>query len=337
MKTRFLTVAACVALLVSCGKEDAPVSVNGPEDGLRTAIVPKAGVSIIAAPESRADLSGVVNGAYFPDSLDKVFAVTAYRGSAAPTSDFSGPYFSNQAVNSDSIPTGSTTGPVLCFASPQYYPANGDKLFFYAYSPVTGGTYTEGTSSVAPKVSWTLTGQQDIMAAQVTTGIGKSSAGTAQGQPNFTFAHKLKQVRFKLVQGRGFADDLSATSISITGCKYKASLDLVSGALSFEDDTTDFSLTGSFPIKKSTDNPQEIEGCILCEAGNSVTIKVVAAGITYPEVTLILQDKSGSPGVSASAPGTSHLVTLTFIGTHIMPSASITQWVEAGEASGDIS
>ena len=337
MKTRLLTVAACAALLVSCGKEDAPVSVNGPEDGLRTAIVPRAGVSIIAASESRADLSGVVNGAFFKDSLDKVFAVTAYRGSVAPSTDFSNPYFSNQAVNSGAILQGGASGPALSFANSQYYPANGDKLFFYAYSPVVGGAYTEGTSSAAPKVSWTLTGQQDIMAAQVTGGIGKSNAGTTQGQPNFTFAHKLKQVRFKLVQGEGFADNISASSISITGCKYKASLDLVSGALSFDDDTTAFSLTGSFPIKKTTDNPQEIEGCILCEAGNSVTIKIVAAGITYPEVTVTLQDKTGTPTVSASAPGTSHLVTLTFIGTHIIPTTSITPWVEAGGASGTIS
>ena len=168
----------------------------------------------------------MVSGRTFPANTTKVFSVVGYKGTAAPTNDWSSPYIANIAVNSG-------TSSTLTFAPAQYYPANGDKVFFYAYSPVSGATYTAGTSSVAPKVAWTITGTQDIMAAQVTTGIAKNPIPASQQQPTFAFTHKLKQVKFKVVKDASFEDNIKLTSLKIIGAKTAATMDLSTGAVSW--------------------------------------------------------------------------------------------------------
>lgn len=330
MRTRILAIAACVALLASCSKEDNPGgTVNGPDEG-RTAIVPTAGVSMSAT--SRAALpSGPIRGTTFPASTENVFAVTAYKGTTAPLSDYSSAYFNNEAVDSGADRK-------LGFQNVQYYPADAGKLYFYAYSPVCTATsgdskgYTAGTTSTEPTVTWTIDGQQDIMWASVTEGIGKVSAGTSQPQPKFQFRHLLKQVRFKLVQGEGFGDGINATSVKITDCRTQASLNLITGELTFSDDASQsLELSGSNTIKPEA-QAEEI-GSILCQAGETkLSIEVQAAGITYQTTVNLTSDDDT---VTAGAAGVSHLVTLTFKGTQIVPEATIIDWKEAGVTTGE--
>lgn len=180
-----------MAALLSCSKEES--GITPAPAGTQTAIVPTAGLSMSAT--SRAALpGGPVSGTTFPKNTEDLFAVTAYRGTAAPSSDYSNAYFDNETVNSDAEGK-------LSFTNTQYYPADAEKLYFYAYSPIVGASdYTAGTASAAPTVAWTIDGTQDIMYANVVSGIGKVSAGTTQPQPEFSFNHLLKQVRFKLVK-----------------------------------------------------------------------------------------------------------------------------------------
>ncbi len=319
----------CTAALLSCSKEGSDIT-PAPDD-TRAAIVPTAGLSMNATPSVRAALpSGPISGTTFPASTESVFAVTAYKGTAAPTSDYSSAYFDNEAVDSNAEGAESP----LSFTTAQYYPADAEKLYFYAYSPVSTSDYTAGTASAAPTVAWTIDGQQDIMWAKADGGIGKVSAGTTQAQPNFTFGHLLKQVRFKLVRGESFGDGLSATSVKITNCRTQASLNPITGDLTFSGDADQsLELSGSFPIRTADQADQQI-GSLLCQAGETaLDIEVVAAGITYrTDVTL----KSNDSAVTAGGAGVSHLVTLTFIGTQIIPSATITDWVDAGETNGTI-
>ena len=326
-KTNIIAFLLCMAALASCSKEQA-ATVPAP-DGTRTAIVPSAGLSISATPSVRAALpGGPISGTTFPQGTEDLFAVTAYKGTAAPSSDYSNAYFDNQAVNSDSDGK-------LSFTNTQYYPADAEKLYFYAYSPIVGAdNYTAGTASAAPTVAWTIDGQQDIMYANVVSGIGKVSAGTTQPQPEFTFNHLLKQVRFKLVRGEGFGDNINATSIKITNCRTQASLDLITGALTFTGDADQpIGLSGNYAIH-TANNASEIDCGLLCQAGETgLNIEIVAAGVTYKtSVTLT----SSNPDITAGGAGVSHLVTLTFIGTQIIPTATITDWVDAGETSGEI-
>lgn len=327
MKTNILTMLLCTAtVLASCSKDDSGTAFL--PDTTPSAIVPTAGMNISAAPSGRAALpEGPIEGTTFPKGTENVFAVTAYKGTAAPSGDYSNAYFSNAAVNSDADGK-------LGFATAQYYPADAQKLYFYAYSPVSTTGYTQGTNTAAPTTAWTLTGKEDLMYASVTEGIAKAGAGGQQSQPNFTFQHLLKQVRFKLVKGTGFGDNISADRISITNCKTAASLNLITGKLDFSGEASTLSLprtTGTtYPIAETA---TEIDDCILCEPGADLVIEVEAQGITYKtNVTL----KSSDTGVTAGGAGVSHLVTLTFIGTLIKPDATIVDWVDAGETSGEI-
>lgn len=318
----------CTAtVLASCSKDDSGTAFL--PDTTPSAIVPTAGMNISAAPSGRAALpEGPIEGTTFPTSTENVFAVTAYKGEAAPNSDYSKAYFSNEAVNSDADGK-------LSFATKQYYyPADAQKLYFYAYSPVSTTGYTPGTNTTAPTTAWTLTGKEDLMYASVTEGIAKAGAGAQQSQPNFTFKHLLKQVRFKLVKGTGFGDNISAERISITNCKTAASLNLITGTLVFSGEASTLSLPRTegttYPIAETA---TEIDDCILCEPGAGLAIEVEAQGITYKtNVTLT----SSGTGVTAGGAGVSHLVTLTFIGTLIKPDATIVDWVDAGETSGEI-
>lgn len=313
-----------MAALASCSKEEA-ATVSVPNSA-STAIVPSAGLSISAAPSVRAALPGGPVTA-FPESTEELFAVTAYKGTAAPSSDYSSAYFDNETVNSDAEGK-------LSFTNTQYYPADAEKLYFYAYSPIVGDDdYTAGTASAAPNVAWTIDGTQDIMYASAVDGIGKVSAGTDQPQPKFTFNHLLKQVRFKLVKGEGFGDGIYASSVKLTNCRTQASLNLITGSLTFKGYADQsIGLSGNYAIQMA-ENAAEI-GSVLCQAGETdLDIEIEAAGVTYKtSVTLT----SSNTDITAGGAGVSHLVTLTFIGTQIVPSASITGWLDAGETSGTI-
>lgn len=321
-RTNIIALFLCMAGLASCSKEEA-ATVSVPA-GTSTAIVPTAGLSMCAT--SRVALpGGPVSGTTFPSDTEDLFAVTAYKGTAAPTDDYSNAYFVNQTVDSDADGT-------LSFRNDQYYPADAEKLYFYAYSPVSTTGFTAGTASAVPTVAWTINGTQDIMYANVVSGIGKVSTGTTQLQPSFTFKHLLKQVRFKLVRGEGFEEGINASSVKITNCRTQASLNLITGDLTFTGDADQsIGLSGTYPILQS--GSEEI-GSLLCEAGEtSLNIEILAAGITY-KATVTLD--STSEDITAGGAGVSHLVTLTFIGTQIVPSASITDWVDVGETSGTI-
>ena len=255
--------------------------------------------------------------------------MTAYKGTTAPSSDYSTAYFDNEAVDSDAEGG-------LSFETTQYYPADGEKLYFYAYSPVCaaasdGDGYTAGTASGAPTVKYTITGQQDILWAKADDGTGKVSAGTVQPQPEFGFEHLLKRVRFKLVRGEGFGDGIHATRISITDCRTQASLDPISGTLTFSDERSPLSLAGNYAIQ-SAEQAAEISESLMCEPGPALSLEVEAQGITYRTLVTL----TSSDGITAGGAGVSHLVTLTFIGTQIVPEASIEPWKDAGETEGTI-
>ena len=317
----YATVLAATVLLCSCSKEPAESFAGGDPT---SPILPGAGVA--ATVESRADLSGVVSGTAFPASTSKVFSVVGYKGSAAPTTDWSSPYIANIAVNSG-------TSSTLSFATSQYYPANGDKVYFYAYSPVSGATYTAGTSSVAPKVAWTITGQQDIMSAQVTGGIAKNPVPANQQQPNFAFTHLLKQVKFKIVKDNTFEDNIKLTSLKIIGAKTVASLALNTGTLSWNSATDDLTaynnntgqaITGTATAVGTNGSP------VMFEPGTSFKVRAVAEGVTYADVTVTLG------GSNAGQAGVSHEVTLTFKRNAIVPTATITNWTNGTAGNADV-
>jgi hypothetical protein len=310
----------CAAMVTSCIRDGGNLPVALPDND-RVAIVPEAGFTSVT-PESRGDLpSGPVTGTSFAASTTKLFAVTAYKGTI-PSGNYSAAYFDNQPVQSDALSK-------LSFTTDQYYPADGADLYFYAYSPVAAAGspgYAEGTTTTPPTVTWTIDGQQDIMAAQVISGYHRVPSG--QTHPNFPFTHKLTRVQFKFVRGTGFGGGINVTSISLKNCKPTATLNLMTGDLTFSGTPTSLTLTGAYPIKATADNPPVIDKSLMCEAGaSSLLISVTAGGITYLDCTVPL---------ASTQSGKNHLVTLTFEGTKIEPTATITNWEDGGTGGGTI-
>lgn len=316
MKTKITPFILMLALLASCGKDGSPdLPKQGPApDGTRTAIVPTAILSVGASSMSRA-LSGPVTGDKFPNGTEDLFAVTAYKGAAAPTTDYSGAYFDNAAVRSDNAG-------VLSFSAPRYYPPGAEKLYFYAYSPVSAGGYAAGTASAAPTVTWTIDGQQDIMWAKEVTGLGKASAG-AQPQPAFTFTHKCKQVRFFVKRDRDFPAGDALTSLKITGAKTTAVLDLNTGDAVFGG-------SGEIPVfdgsMTMTETAAQAGDPVMFEPGQTFTVEAAAGGAVFSDVRITLSgDDAGQAGQSCK-------VTLTFHREEITATASVVaEWKDGGE------
>ena len=310
---------AATVLLCSCSKEPAESFAGGDPT---SPIIPGAEVAMTV--ETKADLSGVVSGTAFPASTDKVFSVVGYSGTAAPTS-WSSPYIANVAVNSG-------VGSALSFATAQNYPANGDKVYFYAYSPLSG-SYAAGSGSTAPAVSWTITGQQDIMWAKVDQGIAKNPVPANQQQPAFTFTHLLKQVTFKIVKDNTFEDNIKLTSLKIIGAKTVASLALNTGTLSWNsatDDLTAYNNTTGQAITATATAVGANGSPVMLEPGTSFKVRAVAGGVTYADVTVTLG------GSNAGQAGVSHEVTLTFKRNAIVPTATITNWTNGTAGNADV-
>ncbi len=313
---RFLSFCiVATALLCSCSKE--PVE-SFAEGDPTSPILPDAGVA--ATVETKADLSGVVSGRTFPANTTKVFSVVGYKGTAAPTTNWSSPYINNIAVNSGA-------SSALSFATSQYYPANGDKVYFYAYSPVSGATYTAGTSSAAPKVAWTITGTQDIMAAQVTTGIAKNPIPANQQQPTFPFTHKLKQVKFKIIKDNSFEDNIKLTSLMIIGAKTAATIDVSTGNVTWGSTAGNLTVYSNATGQTLTTTAASVGSPMMFEPGTSFKVRAVAGGVTYADATVTLT------GTNAGKAGYSHEVTLKFMRNEITPTATISDWTAVGTGS----
>ena len=298
-----------VGLLVcGCGKEPVESFAGGDPT---SPILPGAGVT--ASVDTRSDLSGVVSGTAFPANTDNVFFVTGYSGTGAPT-DWSSPYIAHVGVNSGS-------GSALSFATPQYYPANGDKVYFYAYSPA--GIYEAGTASAAPTATWTLDGTRDIMWSKVDKGIAKNPDRASQEQPSFQFGHLLKQVTFKVKKDASFADGIKLTSLKIIGAKTSATLDLATGGLSCSG-TGDLTAYEDASGQTITSTAAVAGSAVMFEPGSSFKVRAVAGGLTYADATVTLS------GTNAGAAGISYEVTLTFKCQEITATASVASWTDGG-------
>ena len=322
MRQNITAAILCAIALTSCSV-DGPADADLPSSARPRAITLTAGIgnSVTPAFTGRGNaLSGPVEDTGFPADTDSLFAVTAYRGDAAPTTNGE-TYFSNETVNSDAD---GTPG----FATPQYYPADDGKLYFYAYSPVCGGTYT-ADGEAGPTVRWKLTGAEDIMYANDTRGISK----TDNKKPQFDFAHRLNRIRFRLIQGDSFGDGIYADTIAITNCHTEAKLNLADGSLTFSGDKSPVMICGVFYINYEFEAP-EIGQSLLCEPVDKLDLEIKAGGLTYKTtVTLTGPDDSRTDNPAA---GVSYLVTLTFHGSTINPAAVMEKWGQGGDATGEI-
>lgn len=292
-----------LATLISCGKDD-PVNNNDKPIPIQP------GATIEICTSSKAPITGSNFG-----TGNDVFRLSAFESENAPTdwtTSSSNHAFENLAVNS--------TDGTLTLSTTKYYPLQG-KLWFYAYAPSTDNGYTKGSSSSAPTVSYTITGQEDIMTGKVTSNGFDGKNGS---QPSFTFKHLLQKVTFKVIADKSFEEtDVKVKSIAVTNVKTGAQLNIVTGALSFSGDANQsLTLNKEVSIEKAT---EQDAGSLMFEPSQTFNISVTYGESTTKSLPITLEgDNAGKAGVS-------HVVTLKFLGAgggevNIQPSATITEW-----------
>lgn len=215
--------------------------------------------------------------------------------------------------------TASESGGKVLFNPVQFYPAENGKVSMVAYHPATGGTLANGIVTYSDD---SMTGQQDLMYAPVVSG-SKDAKITAP----VNFSHKLAQLRFKLVQGVGFPDDLPVTSISVEGTAKPLTLNVTDGTLTFAAATSGLTVFDNGNYQPVTAGTEVVE-CLLVQPGVSFTL------------TVTLQDGTSLAGIPVTAFTTeashSHLVTLTFVQGAISVTAEIAEWVDGTETDGKV-
>lgn len=321
-------------MVVGCTEEVYTPRIPIPSD---VEIVPMATVA-----GTRGSLSGVQDGPQFPSSTDGVFAVSAFLTSDAYDKKYSGgkvlndsnananmPYFLNQPIRTDengNFHFNTENGS-------RYYPEDGSHVYFHAFSPANA---IQDTTDYK-KVSWTLTGQEDIMYARDLRGIRKAHGSDfdsiSQPQPEFKFEHLMTRLDFKLARGNGYGERLKVYSLEIFDFEDKASLDLSFGSLTFDyNDDSKHDLL----IEKEMLNVAILEAIpyitVMSSPRESIKFKVNSMGIDYPPLTIKAETSlPGAPKLFEA--GKRYEIILNFTGIGVNISASLVKWQDGGSSN----
>lgn len=212
------------------------------------------------------------------------------------------------------------------YSPKKYWPGSGT-LSFTAYYPahdMFGVTAT--LRAAANEVDYTINGNQDIMWGQ----RNYDCSVRPYPEVDLGFEHKLKRFYFKANRTEAFGEVPRIERIEISGMKNHATLNYVSGSLTFSTDPAhkaDFSITSNDPagwrIGKAADYTQflELDKALYVAADETAPfyLKVVAGGREYPFTV---------SSVSGFTAGKSLVLELSFDGT--IMSSSVT--VASGES-----
>lgn len=243
------------------------------------------------------------------------FKVTAYAGTAVPSTNLQTTYFYDNTVN--------VSGNVCTMAPLQYFPANGaQKLYFYAYAPAAT-TLTAGNGTTAPVAKYTNIGKTDILWINDARGLSKGASQATQTQPNFSFQHRLMKVCFKIVADASFETGKTITSLALEGMNTTAELNIIAGTVTFNTTGT-ITLTPATPVAITT-TATEMADYLMVQPTTTLKLTVVADGVTYSQIPVTIT----TPTMTG---GSSHLITLTFKRNAIVPTASMVDWTTGGNS-----
>ncbi len=200
-----------------------------------------------------------------------------------------------------------------------YYPTNDTEVKFYGYAPRIENPTTG--DKVAPTLTWSITGTEDITYATATS--KRSTAST--NVPNLNFKHLLTKLNFKVDKvNAGFPADITLTSITINGAKTNATLDITTGRLTFNDITGNLSatITGTPTI---ADNA-ELGSIMLAPGSTSYSITVVTTSGTYDNITISIDNSKTFDA------GSQYDILLTFSPKQMSGTAEMTDWTSSGDS-----
>lgn len=237
-------------------------------------------------------------------------SITAKFVASAATGDYS----TNLWSATGSFTTSTDASNPFSFTPQQYYPTNGSTVYIKGYYPVgnlSGNTVTFSETD----------GSNDVMITAEASGSKATS-----GALGFTFSHLLTQLQFTFKAGAGFpTTGKKVTSISIKNQQTPASLNINTGAITYNPAGSGFTLTGSYDISADPGTTATVYPMVKSGA-TSVVLDIIADGVTYTGVTVPLTTETGK----------AHNITLTFTPKEITATAIITAWITGGTGSASI-
>lgn len=206
-----------------------------------------------------------------------------------------------------------TTG-TITFNPSQYYPVDGSNTNIVGFYPAAT-SITDGVASM------TITGQEDVIYANPTSG--------SKGAPmtSIAFNHLLTQFNFAIKrEAASTDDDITNVSVTIKDANTTFKLALADGTLSDWNTavSTIIPITNGTATTTTSTATQKI---MLQPKMSSITLTVSADEYDAQDITIQGTDENKFQA------GKAYTITLTFKGTGIAPSAAITVW-EDGTAGG---
>lgn len=311
MKTLVLSmisIAATVAAMTACTSEGDPI--DNIDNGQPVEIKASAGIGEIIT-----KTAGVITDGTAVDDIE--FIIT--EGENAPTD------WSTATLNMTDATIAADKS--LTFITPQYYNSKASiKSFLVGYHPKDAGNGSRNKNIV----SYTITGQQDIMCTEVKNGNKTDNKDT---DLNIEFEHQLAQYSFQILAGDAQAVETwgKIKSIELIGQQTTATLTLNTKTLTFSGDPTNIITVGTtetgFDSTSPTTVPVQFSKPIMVQPNQS-DMKVKVVTTNNPDGIEVLLNV-------ASVKSTSYVVTLNFKATEIGATATIGEWL-TGTGSGDV-
>ena len=310
MKTLVLSmisIAATVAAMTACTSEGDPI--DNIDNGQPVEIKASAGIGQIIT-----KTAGVITEG---KDVGNIEFVIAEKGSVP--SDWSTETLkaTDATINTDGFK----------FSDPQYYnPISTIKSHLIGYHPKTEGSGSRNKNIV----TYTITGQEDIMCTDIVSGNKEDNKNKAL---DFTLDHLLAQYTFKIL-----AADQQAVrtwgkiqSIKLLEQQTAATLTLDTKTLVFAGEPTGEIIVGTTETDFDSANPTTT----LVQYGDPIMVKPTQTGMKVKVVTVNNPDGIVVPLTVESVASTSYIVTLTFKATEIGATATIGTWL-SGEGTGDV-
>ncbi|MEY8608753.1 hypothetical protein AALM74_06185 [Parabacteroides segnis] len=311
MKTLVLSmisIAATIAAMTACTSEGDPI--DNIDNGQPVEIKASAGIGQIIT-----KTAGVITDGTVVDDIE--FIVT--EGESAPA-DWS-------AANLTPTDATIAADKSLTFTTPQYYNSKASiKSFLVGYHPKNAGSGSREKNTV----SYTITGQQDIMCTEVKNG---NKTDNKETKLNIEFEHQLAQYSFQILAGDEQAVDTwgKIKSIELIGQQTTATLTLNTKTLTFSGDATNVITAGTVETGFDSTNPTTTP----VQFGSPIMVKPTQTGMKVKVVTVNNPDGIEVLLNVESVVSTSYIVTLTFKATEIGATAKIGEW-KTGVGTGDV-
>ncbi len=318
---KILLPIAVLALLAGCSEQNGPETDPNPVDDVAVPISLGSGV--------RASTKAPIF------SGDKVYAQVAgwetAKSDATVSADPAGELFNILPTWADSIEfTAQPTPQAVTWTggSLQYYPANGDSTYMRAWHPYDKDGQLRIDDNGKVVAEFDNDGTVDVLLLKEDEKgrsyvVGNKLNGSAK---QLDFEHLCTQIKFVGKAGEGMsADLLDIESITIHGASTITGVNLT-------DNTGIATTAGDVTVPEGAEDADEKNTFIMMIAPQTgLTLDIVANGVTYENQLITIEQDGGTADQSLKA-GRAYEVTLTFVREEIKATATVTDWIQAGNS-----